>query len=126
MNLHQMAANQVAKVNPLTPLSIQVSNGYTPGPGGRQIASYLPAVTIPGQVQSLSAGDLRQVDGLNLQGIKRAIYINGRVDGLVRQDRKGGDLITTPDGNQWLVAMVLEYWPNWCKVAVTLQQTGTP
>jgi hypothetical protein len=75
----------------------------------------------PMQVQALTGRDLQQIDGLNLQGTRRAIYIEGDIEGIVRPTQQGGDLITTPDGSIWLVAMVLETWPNWCKVAVTLQ-----
>jgi len=74
-----------------------------------------------GQVQSLTYTDLTQIDGLNIQGVRRAIYINGEVDGLVRSENKGGDIITTPNGEVWLVVLVLEYWPDWTKCVVTLQ-----
>lgn len=73
------------------------------------------------QVQSLTFRDLTQIEGLNLQGTRRAIYLSGRIDGIVRSRHKGGDLISLPDGTEWLVAQVLEQWPDWCKVAVTLQ-----
>lgn len=76
------------------------------------------------QVQALSFKDLTQIDGLNLNGTKRAIYVNNRLDGIVRPDGKGGDLITIPSGvskGVWLIAMVLEQWPDWCKVVATLQ-----
>jgi len=47
-------------------------------------------------VDALTYKDIIQVDGLNLNGTRRAIYINGKVDGLVRPENKGGDLITLP------------------------------
>lgn len=122
MNLHGLASGLIGAVNPAIPLTIQVSAGYATDAGGKRTPIYaVPSINIPGQVQSLTFSDLKQVEGLNLQGIKRAIYLYGRVDGLVREFNKGGDLITAPDGNIWLVALVLEYWPDWCKVAVTLQ-----
>ena len=79
---------------------------------------------VEAQVQALTFRDITMVEGLNLQGDRLAIYFNGRVEGLVRPDRRGGDLVTMPDGSVWLVAMVLEGWSrsaNWTKVAVTLQ-----
>ena len=79
------------------------------------------AFVAQGQVQAMTAGDLRQVEGLNLNGTKRGIYLDGSINGVVRVYLKGGDLITFPDGSTWLVAMVLEQWPDWCKVAATLQ-----
>lgn len=72
-------------------------------------------------MQALQYNDIIQLDALNIQGERRKIYINGEVDGLVRADKKGGDLITTPDGKVWKVAISLEQWPDWCCVAVTLQ-----
>jgi hypothetical protein len=46
------------------------------------------------------------------------------VDGLVRVINKGGDLITLPDGSIWLVAQVLEQFPDWVSAAITLQDGG--
>lgn len=79
------------------------------------------ALAISGQVQPLTFKDIQQLDGLNIQGTQRAIYFDQAIDGIVRVDRKGGDLVTTPDGKVWLVTLVLEAWPDWTKVAVTLQ-----
>lgn len=79
------------------------------------------ALIVPAQIQSLTFRDLQQIDGLNLQGNRNGIYFYGAIDGIVRPDNKGGDLITFPDGTVWLVAMVLEDWPDWCKVAATRQ-----
>lgn len=121
MNLHGIVSGAIAAVNPLIELSIQVSAGYTTNADGSRTPVYETAATVPGQVQALQYRDLQQLDGLNIEGTRRAIYINGHVNGLVRAENKGGDLITTPDGSVWLVALVLEDWPDWCKVAVTLQ-----
>lgn len=130
MNLHGIAAGYVSAVNPMVPCSVQFSTGsttdanYVPQPG------YAAPVTIMGQVQSLTFSDLHQLDGLNLQGTKRAIYFLGDVEAIVRFSGKGGDLITTPDGSVWLTTLVLESWlheaanpnePGWVKIAVTLQ-----
>lgn len=83
------------------------------------------SLTVLAQVQPLTYRDIQQVDGLNLQGTRRAIYLNGFIDGLIRSSNKGGDLVTLPDGTVWLVAIVLEHWDSgWCKVAATLQNGG--
>ena len=74
-----------------------------------------------GQIQPLTFRDLQMIDAVNVQGTQRAIYVSGHVNGLVRIARKGGDLIITPDNRVWLVTLVLEQWPDWVKVAVTLQ-----
>ena len=124
MDLHAIAAGAIAPIHPMVPLIIFVSDGSTTTADGTRVPSYRPSVTRLGDVQNLTYRDLAQLDGMNQQGIRRAIYISGRVDGLIRSERKGGDLIQTPDGASWLVVEVLEYWPTWCKVAVTLQRAA--
>jgi len=129
MNLQSITASAVSAVNPMVPCSLQVSTGSTTNADFSKSPSYAAAVPVMGQVQALSFGDLAQVDGLNIQGIKKAIYLQGDIEGLLRPSGKGGDLITMPDGTVWLVVMVLEAWGNntgktggnWCKVAVTVQ-----
>ena len=121
MNLHQIVSGAVGTVNNFEQLSIQVSTGNSVGADGKQTPTYAAPVTAYGQVQPLQFRDIQQLDGLNLQGTRRKIYIDGHVYGLVRPANKGGDLITTPSGLVWLVAMVLEHWPAWTCCAVTLQ-----
>lgn len=123
MNLHGMAAGMIGIVNPFVPASIQISTGYTTAGDGKQTSTY-STVTGKAQVQALSGFDLKQVDALNLNDTKRSIYFYGTFNGVVRPTKKGGDLVTLTDGPNagiWLTAMVLEQWPDWCKVAVTLQ-----
>ena len=121
MNLHQIASGAIGAVNPFVPISIQVSTGSSINAAGQRTPTYAPAVVKPGQLQALTFRDITQMEGLNLQGTQKAVYINGHVAGLVRVLNKGGDLITFPDGSVWLVTLVLEHWPNWTKCAVTLQ-----
>lgn len=190
MNLHGLVSGAIGAVNPHVPVSVRVSTGYEvdEDQGFRQVPAYADAQVVQGQVQSLTYDDLRQIDSLNIQGTKRAIYLYGRIDGLVRVENKGGDLITVPgasfvgsisgttltvssvnsgrislndvvsgsgvdeatrisalgtgigydgtytvdvsqtieseqmtSGAVWKVVQVLEQWPDWCKVAVTLQ-----
>jgi hypothetical protein len=122
MNLQAIAVGPISVVNPQLPLAIQISTGNTINPDGTVTPTYLPPIRgVSGQVQNLTYKDLVQLEGLNLQGLRRAIYINGLTQANVRVTQQGGDLVTTPDGNVWLVAQVLELWPDWCKVAVTLQ-----
>jgi hypothetical protein len=76
------------------------------------------------QVQPITWRDLQQLDGLNLGGTRRKIYINGITDGVVRSLRQGGDLVTIAGGvnaGVWLVAQVLEQFPDWVSAAITLQ-----
>jgi hypothetical protein len=124
MNLHAIASQIIGIVNPNVTASVQVSTGATTAPDGNQTPTYATPVDVPAQVQPLTTGDIRQLDSLNIQGVERAIYLNGHVDGLVRAQRKGGDLVTITDGPNpgiYLVTVVLEAWPDWVKVGVTLQ-----
>ncbi|HEY6030507.1 MAG TPA: hypothetical protein VIU44_08090 [Gaiellaceae bacterium] len=81
------------------------------------------ALTVRAQVQDLSQRDLLQLNGLNVQGSQKTVYVGGMLSGVVRPTQKGGDLITLDDGT-WLTTAVLEQWPDWCRVAVTLQMDG--
>lgn len=124
MNLHNFVSGAISVVNPLVAILVQVSSGSTTNAAGQRVPVYANGVYVYGQVQALTYNNIMQVSSLNIQGVQRAIYIKGRIDGLIRENKKGGDLITTPDGNVWLTTLVLEYWPDWCKVAVTLQDGG--
>lgn len=124
MNLHGIVSGHVGAVNPFVPVSVQVSTGNTTGADGTRTPTYAAPVTVLAQVQPLQFRDIVQMDGLNLQGTRRAIYLNGRVDGLVRVSNQGGDLITIevgPNAGVWLVAVVAEQWADWVKCLVTLQ-----
>lgn len=84
-------------------------------------------LTVSAQVQALTFRDLQQIDGLNLNGTRRGIYLYGKVQGVNRAENKGGDLVVIaagPNAGVWLVAQVLETWQDWCKVAVTQQLYG--
>jgi len=120
MNLHGIVADKIGAVNPLVAVAIQRSTGYSVSDSGKRTPSYASPVTVFAQVQALSAEDLTQIAGLNIQGEKRAVYINGRTDGIIREDQKGGDLVTF-NGTVWLNVHVLEYWPDWCKFVITRQ-----
>lgn len=189
MNLHQIAVGAIRAVNPMLTGTIFVSTGYTTTDSFERVPAYREVVGVSMQVQSLTYKDIQQLEGLNLQGTRRAIYVNGRVEGLVRTENRGGDLIVLPtslftatitgtlltveslklgmpaigdkvigvgvaadtfivdygdapltyelsvtqtvdtavemtSNQQWLVAMALETWPDWCKLAVTLQNWG--
>ena len=126
MNLHGIVTGAISTINPPIWLSIQVNTGPTTNPDGTRSPTYASPQNCPGQIQPLQYTDIIQMESLSLQGERRKIYINGRVDGLVRVQDKGGDLITDADGNVWLVAFVTEYWPDWCAVAVTLQDQVNP
>lgn len=121
MDLLSITSGAIEAINPRAALQWQASTGSSVGPSGKRTPSYANAVTVQGQVQPLTGKDLRQIEGLNLQGTLTAIYFEGSVDAIVRSANKGGDLVTDPDNNVWLVNQVLEAWPDWCRVVATLQ-----
>jgi len=123
MNLHGIVAPAIGAVNPFVSATMQVSTGYAVDAAFQQVPTYA-TVTGSAQVQALTYMDLKQTEGLNLNGTRRAIYFWGKFDGVVRPAQKGGDMITLTDptnAGTWLIDMVLEQWPDWCKVSATLQ-----
>lgn len=127
MNLHNIVASAISAVNPHLAGSYAQSNGYTTSGDGTQVPAYLAPVPVSVQTQALQYKDLMQLQGLNINGEKRAMYISGNWEGVSRPEARGGDLITlTADGSVWLVVFVLENWfasAGWCKVAVTRQNS---
>jgi hypothetical protein len=124
MNLHGIVRGAIRTINPEVKLQIQVSTGQTVTPGGKQVPQYASPILHWGQVQPLSQKDLQLVESLNLQGTLRAIYMNGNVDGEVRVEMKGGDLITVmsgPNAGVYLVSQVAEAWDDWSHSVCVLQ-----
>lgn len=124
MNLHGLVTPAIGSVNPFIAGTVKVSTGSTTGASGKRTPTYETFENVQMQVQALTFKDLQMLDGLNLNGTRRAIYMNGRADGVVRSLMKGGDLIEIATGvnaGTWLIAQMLEQWPDWCKAAVTLQ-----
>ena len=121
MDLRGLANGVSSTVNPNKTVTVRRSTGYTIGAGRKQVPSYATPVEGPGQVQALDGKDLQQLDGLNIQGTIRAIYLRGALAGVIRPDGTGGDLVETADGQTWLVVKVLESWPTWTKAAIVLQ-----
>jgi hypothetical protein len=121
MDLRGLANGVSSTVNPNQTVRVSRSTGYTIGAGRKQVPSYAAPVEGPGQVQALDGKDLQQLDGLNIQGTIRAIYLRGALAGVIRPDGTGGDLVETADGQTWLVVKVLESWPTWTKAAIVLQ-----
>lgn len=124
MNLHGIVAPYIAVVNPPVLAGFFRSTGPVTQSNGVRLPSFAAPVQVSAQVQQLSSRDLRQVEGLNLQGYNVAIYLYGSADGVVRVTNKGGDIIGIPGGANagiYLVTMVLERWADWTKVVATLQ-----
>lgn len=121
LNLHGIVRGAITSVNSDQTLAYEESTGSTIGAGFKPAPGYAAVQQIRGQVQALSWKDLQQLDGINMNGERRAIYLYGAINGVVRPAAKGGDLLTDSDENVWLVVQNLEQWPFHCKVAVTLQ-----
>lgn len=122
MDLRTIANGVSSTVNENKTVTLLRSTGYTIGAGRRQEPSYANPITGPGQIQALDGDDLKQLDGLNIQGTFRAIYLRGVLAGVIRPNEIGGDIVQI-DGQNWLVVKVLESWPNWTKAAICLQVT---
>lgn len=124
MDLHAIVSGAIGAVNLNIVVSLKASTGFAQDASYKQVPSYAAPVSVTAQVQPLSGKDLRQIEGLNLQGTLKAIYINGAIDGIVRVAAKGGDLVTLPDSSVWLVSQILEDFnltAGWTKAVITLQ-----
>jgi len=130
VNLRAIANAATRSINPnVTSGMLYRSTGSTKNADYSRTPTY-SAQPLTMQIQALSYGDLRQAEGVNLQGTRRAIYVNGAVAGIIRPAQKGGDIVVfppnlLPEGPVWLVAMVLEQWPDWAKFIITLQNIAT-
>jgi hypothetical protein len=122
VNLRGIANGVASTVNPNIIVSVRRSEGYTIGAGARQIPAYAAAVEGPAQMQALDGSDLKQLEGLNVQGVIKGLFLTGNLAGVIRPESKGGDLIDIGE-QTWLVTKVLEGWPTWTKVAIVLQES---
>jgi len=126
MNLRGLAN----KYTRLTNNNIQVnwvqSTGYVTNDAGKRVPTSI-TLTVDAQVQALSTSDLQHIDGLNITGVMRTVYLYGNAAGVVRADQIGGDILRFPEVpngtiRNWLITQVVETWSDWCHVIVTLQQ----
>lgn len=127
MDLRGIANGVTTTVNPNQTVTVLRSTGFTTGAGAKQVPSYAAPVSGPAQIQALDADDIKQLDGLNIQGVIRAIYLRGTLAGVIRPNQTGGDLVTIAAPapvalrGTWLVVKVLESWPDWTKAVIVLQ-----
>ena len=121
LNMNNVVSGVTGAINPSTVCTIQLSSGYTTNTDGSRVPQYQPAFNARAQVQELTERDLRQADALNLQGTLRSIYLSGWLSGAVRLNQQGGDIVTMPSGDVYLVSTVRERWNNWVKVLAVLQ-----
>jgi hypothetical protein len=134
LNLHAAVRGPIQTVNPDLTAVYYSSQPPTTAADGQRTPVYIqtPAQV---QVQALSGKDLRHESFMNIQGVKRSVYMFGNTQGVSRPDVKGGDLLAFPQvrggANQlWLVVIVLESWSpdpaSWCKLGVVLQSDAPP
>lgn len=130
MNLHGTVRGAITSVNPDILAPFLSSTGNSVDAAGNQTPSYAAAVNMRIQVQALSGSDKRAVNFMNLQTVLRAVYCYGNKQGVERVVQKGGDIFQFPEVpnptsgtvRNWLVIKVLETWPDWSKVIVSMQQ----
>jgi hypothetical protein len=122
MNLQGITAGIISAVNPRIAMVVQVSTGYVTDADGTQSPQYSP-LEIDGDVQALSGSDIQRLNGLNIQGVTQKAYLNGKFEGVFRIMGKGGDLLQF-DGRTYLVNTVMERWPDWVCVGITMQLDG--
>ncbi len=103
-------------------ITIRQSIGYQipDNNGRRQEPLYADPITGFSNIQAVTNEDLMQIDGLNIQGTYKVLYLKGQLFAVVRPEIKGGDLVEF-NNQQWLVNQILERWKTWCKVAICLQ-----
>jgi hypothetical protein len=127
MNMHGIVRGAITSVNPDILGTWRVSAGSTISPTtGRVVPAYTDFANVPMQVQALSGRDLKHINYLSVQGVRRAVYMYGNVQGVNRPMVKGGDLLLFPEVpggtiKTWLVSIVFETWPDWCRVGVAEQ-----
>lgn len=125
VNLRAIANSATSRINPNVLAVARRYTGFVTNLNGISVPNYIDTPVIV-QVQALSYTDITMLDGMNIQGVRRSIYTNGVISGIIRVAQKGGDLIIfptgmMPEGDTWLAALVLEAWPDWTHVAITLQ-----
>lgn len=127
MNLRQLANSVTQTVNPnISATWVRSTGGYTTAADGKRTPT-TSSSTVQIQAQGVSASDLRHVDALNIQGVMRSVHMYGNVQGVVRADSQGGDILQFPEipGGaplSWRVIQVMETWPEWSRVLVVLQK----
>jgi hypothetical protein len=125
IDVRTLANRTIQVVNDNITLTWDRSTGYNTAASGQRTETFA-SQDIQAQVQGLSAAELQHIDGLNVQGVMRAVYMYGNIQGVVKADQKGGDILHFAEIQggtirRWRVIQVLETWQTWCKVAVILQ-----
>ena len=123
MDLRSIANTVTDTVNQNIAVTVLASTGYTIGSGLKPVPSYAAPVIGYAQVQALTQADLKHLDGLNIQGATQSIILRGPLCAVVRNNAKGGDLVTF-GGQTFLTVAILENWPLWTRAALVLQDAN--
>ena len=121
INVFSAARSAISVVTTPIAVTIKRSGGYTTNADGSRVPVYTTLTGVTADIQPMTLDELHQIDGLNLGGEKTAIYIHGEMRGTIRADQSGGDVVEFPNGDKWLVVLVLESWSTWVKVAAVRQ-----
>ena len=119
-------ANPLTQItNPNLTILWGQNQGYTVDNTGHRTPT-ITQVPIQAQVQGISASDMKHVDALNITGVVRSVHMFGNVQGVVRADQKGGDILQFPEVpnspvRNWMVFQVMETFATWTRVLVLLQ-----
>ncbi|AVO24226.1 hypothetical protein [Xanthomonas phage pXoo2107] len=119
LNLHRIVRGPIQVVNPDVPGDVYISTGHTTLRGiVTPTFQRLPAQRL--QVQAVTTNDLYQLNGLGYAKDTQKLYAYGTLSGIVRPEGKGGDLVNLAN-TWWAIQGVIEWWPQWCSVAITRQ-----
>ncbi len=126
MQLRSLVNTALQAVNADQQITWLASTGYTKDSTTGAVTPTYSTQVVPGQVQPLPTDRLQQLANLNIQGVLRQVYLKGAVASAVREDGTGGDLLQFPETpgapvRSWLVMLVDEQWPDFCRVTVRLQ-----
>ena len=131
MNLHSIAAPIVGAVNSNVTVTLYQSTGFSTNADFSRTPTFSTS-TMSAQIQGLQSDDIRVLNGLGIQGVRRKAYLWGTWTGMVRGLQKGNDYVVFADGSQWKIAYVFEDYGHgvngasgWCSVALVLQLPST-
>lgn len=124
MNLRQIANNAITSINPNITSTLRKYAGEGIGAGRKPVPKYYPDQQVTIQLQPVPRGEMQHVDGLNVAGLAKIIYVNGNYFSVNRALEKGGDLFEFEYAGAkqtWLVVEPVELWPDWCRLLCVLQ-----
>jgi hypothetical protein len=127
LNMRALVRGSINAVNNDIQIGWLASSGSTTNATTGDVTPTYAALQKPwAQIQPLSTQALAHLDNLGIQGVLRKVYLKGAVASCVREDGTGGDLLQfaeTPGGplRTWLVVLVDEQWPEWCRVTAQMQ-----